>query len=139
MTTADLAGVLSGWMEGRMSVPKRAAVVVVVESPYAGDVPGNVEYARAAVRDCILRGEAPFASHLLYTQPGVLRDDVPEERELGIEAGFAFRASATRTVVYTDRGVTRGMTAGVAHSKAAGCPVEYRSLTGWASNPKETL
>ena len=40
---------------------------VIVESPYAGDVAANVEYARAAVADCLRRGEAPFASHLLYT------------------------------------------------------------------------
>jgi len=104
--------------------------VVVVESPYAGDVFANVEYARAAVRDCLLRGEAPFASHLLYTQFGVLRDEVPEERELGINAGFAFRLLAARTVVYTDHGVTSGMLAGVSHSVKVGCPVVYRTLVG---------
>ena len=38
--------------------------LVVVESPYAGDVETNVRYARAAIRDCLMRGEAPFASHL---------------------------------------------------------------------------
>ena len=41
-------------------------------------------YARACVADCLRRGEAPIASHLLYTQPGVLDDDVPEERAQGI-------------------------------------------------------
>jgi len=119
-----------------MSTPDPAAVVVV-ESPYAGAVFANTEYARAAVRDCLLRGEAPFASHLLYTQPGVLRDAVPEEREKGIQAGFAFRTMAARTVVYTDRGITLGMLAGISHAQAVGCPVEYRSLVGWASMPKE--
>ena len=112
--------------------PTRSVVVVVVESPYAGDVDANVEYARAAVRDCLLRGEAPFASHLLYTQPGVLRDEIPEERVRGIDAGFAFRALASRTVVYTDRGVTPGMLAGVAHSTVVGCPVVYRTLPGFS-------
>lgn len=43
---------------------------VIVESPYAGEVEANVTYARACVRDCVLRGEAPIASHLLFTQPG---------------------------------------------------------------------
>ncbi len=47
---------------------------VILESPYGGtpeEVERNVKYARACLRDCLLRGEAPFASHLLYTQPGV--------------------------------------------------------------------
>ena len=43
---------------------------VIFESPYAGNVEENVAYARAAVRDSLLRGELPIASHLLYTQPG---------------------------------------------------------------------
>src|SRR5690606_21487830 len=38
---------------------------VIVESPYAGDVETHVAYARAALRDCLSRGEAPIASHLL--------------------------------------------------------------------------
>ncbi len=112
--------------------PTRAVAVVVVESPYAGDVGANVGYARAAVRDCILRGEAPFASHLLYTQPGILRDAIPEEREMGIQAGFVFREIAARTVVYTDRGVTAGMLAGISHSVKVGCPVVYRTLVGFS-------
>ena len=38
--------------------------LVILESPYAGDVEANVEYARACVRDSLSRGEAPIASHL---------------------------------------------------------------------------
>lgn len=30
---------------------------VIVESPYAGDIEKNVTYARAAIRDCLSRGE----------------------------------------------------------------------------------
>ena len=63
---------------------------VIVESPYAGDVATNIAYARAAVRDCLMRGEAPIASHLLFTQPGILDDDVADERRLGIEAGLSW-------------------------------------------------
>jgi hypothetical protein len=47
------------------------------------------------VRDrIIIAGEAPIASHLLYTQPGVLRDEIPEERRHGIDAGLAWGAVA---------------------------------------------
>jgi len=102
--------------------------LVIVESPYAGDVERNVEYARRCVRDSLLRGEAPIASHLLYTQPGILDDDVAAERQHGIDAGLAWRAVAHASVVYTDLGISKGMEYGIAAAKAAGLPVEYRSL-----------
>ena len=74
------------------------------------------------------RGEAPIASHLLYAQPGVLRDDVADERELGIIAGLALGPVAEATVVYIDRGVSPGMKRGIADAEAAERPVEYRLL-----------
>lgn len=101
---------------------------VILESPYAGDVEANVAYARAAVRDCIFRGESPMASHLLFTQPGVLDDSVPAERQLGIEAGLSWGAEAAATVVYTDRGISRGMKQGIERAEREGRPVEYRNL-----------
>ncbi|MGB1215061.1 MAG: DUF4406 domain-containing protein [Pikeienuella sp.] len=103
--------------------------LVIIESPYAGDVERNVEYARQAVRDSLLRGEAPIASHLLYTQPGILNDDVPFERMHGIDAGLAWRAVAQASIVYIDNGITSGMEYGIAVAEAAGLPVEYRSLS----------
>ncbi len=101
---------------------------VIVESPYAGDIEKNVEYARACMRDCLMRNEAPFASHLLYTQPGVLKDEVPEERQHGIDAGLAWGGVADATVVYTDLGISRGMQYGIERAQKDGRPVEYRSL-----------
>lgn len=106
---------------------------VVVESPFAGNITRNVRYARAAMRDCLLRGESPYASHLLYTQVGVLDDFIPAERELGIKAGFEWRQSAEKTVVYIDFGVSKGMQYGIQDAEERGCPVEYRTLEGfWA-------
>jgi hypothetical protein len=102
--------------------------LVIVESPYAGDIEANIEYARRCVRDSLLRGEAPIASHLLYTQPGVLRDEVPEERQHGIDAGLAWRRVAEASVVYTDRGISKGMQYGIDAARLAGVPVEYRTL-----------
>ena len=104
---------------------------VIVESPYAGDIATNLRYLRACLRDCLLRGEAPFASHGLYTQEGVLDDQVPEERVHGIEAGFAWRSAAEATVVYIDLGISNGMTYGISHANKNGQPVEYRTIEGW--------
>lgn len=105
--------------------------LVVLESPYAGDVNNNVRYARACMKDCLLRGEAPYASHLLYTQEGVLDDLIPAEREAGIQAGFAWRQAAKKTVVYTDLGMSKGMVYGVNDALKRGVPVEYRRLPDW--------
>lgn len=104
---------------------------VIVESPYAGDIEKNLHYLRACMNDCLHRGEAPFASHGLYTQEGVLDDGIRKERELGINAGFAWRDCAQATVVYTDLGVTPGMARGIRHSESRSVPVEYRVLEGW--------
>lgn len=102
--------------------------LVILESPYAGDVERNIEYARAAMRDCLMRGEAPMVSHLLYTQPGVLDDDDPSERGIGIERGLAWRRVAQASVVYTDRGISNGMRQGIEAAREAGIPVEFRAL-----------
>lgn len=112
--------------------------LVILESPFAGDVATNVAYARAAMRDCLLRGEAPAASHLLYTQEGVLDDLDPAERSLGIEAGLAWGRVADATVVYEDLGVSRGMALGIERAVAEGRPVERRTVPGWTPPPPAT-
>ncbi|MEK7090728.1 MAG: hypothetical protein AAB930_04040 [Patescibacteria group bacterium] len=101
---------------------------VVVESPYAGDIKRNTRYARACLHDCLVKGEAPFASHLLYTQPGVLDDTIPHDRALGIEAGLTWGKIADAMVVYTDYGITPGMQKGIDRAKSEGRPVEYRKF-----------
>ena len=86
------------------------------------------------MRDCLMRGESPYASHALYTQPGVLDDDIPEERRLGITAGFVWRAAAVKTVVYQDLGISQGMQWGINDAAAQDLEIEYRSLGGeWGS------
>lgn len=101
---------------------------VVLESPYAGNVSANVAYAQECMRDCIMRGEAPIASHLLYTQPGILRDDIPEERARGIEAELIWGACAEKTAAYIDRGISDEMKQAIARAEKDGRPVEYRTL-----------
>lgn len=105
--------------------------LVIIESPYAGQVEKNVEYARAAVKDCLRRGEAPIASHLLYTQDGILDDSNIDERTLGIGAGWAWMKVAQEVVVYTDRGISEGMKYGIMEANEAGLKVSYRTLPGF--------
>ena len=101
---------------------------VIIESPFAGEVEKNLEYARKCMRDSLLRGEYPIASHLLYTQKGVLDDDIPEERKLGIEAGLIWGKEAEKTVVYTDLGISDGMYQGIGRAFVENRPVEYRTI-----------
>jgi hypothetical protein len=101
---------------------------VIIESPYAGDVERNLEYGRACLRDSLMRGESPIASHMLYTQSGVLDDDNPTERILGIEAGLAWGEVSDGTVVYNDYGISIGMLYGINRAHALGKPVEFRYL-----------
>ena len=102
--------------------------LVIIESPYAGDIERNVEYARRCVKDALNRGEAPIASHLLYTQQGILDDNNPEERMQGIDAGLAWRKVTEASIVYTDLGITKGMEYGIKAANESGIPVEFRTI-----------
>lgn len=115
-------------VQDRHTIPPHAMRRVVVESPFAGDVEANLTYLRACMRDCLMRGEAPFASHALYTQPGVLDDTVAVERIHGINAGHAWMHGAQAVVVYTDRGISSGMEKGIKIAEINKVTVEYRKL-----------
>jgi len=106
--------------------------LVLIESPLAAPTPEGVarnqRYARAAMRDALYRGEAPFASHLLYAQDGILDDTIFFEREKGIEAGLSWGAKAELTAVYTDLGISNGMQRGIVRAQSEGRPIEMRQL-----------
>lgn len=103
---------------------------VVIESPLSPSngfsFEDNQEYARRCMKDSLNRGEAPYASHLLYTQ--MLDDFDPEERKLGMEAGFLWGEAAPTVAVYTDRGMSSGMIEGIKRAQARGARIEFRSL-----------
>lgn len=86
------------------------------------------------MKDCFEKNEAPFVSHLLYTQEGVLDDNVAEERGIGMEAGFLWGDKSEKTVVYTDLGISSGMRDGILRAVKVGRKIEYRSLPEWAIN-----
>ena len=101
---------------------------VIIESPYAGDVERNVTYARRCVRDSLVRGEAPIASHLLYTQLDILDDNIPADRMLGMAAGLAWAEVAKCMVIYQDYGVSSGMTNAIDYAARIDLRVEFRSI-----------
>ena len=102
----------------------------VIESPFsAPTVDGlvrNVQYTMLAVRDSLNRGEAPYASHLFYTQ--ILDDNNATERQLGMDAGLTICQHADQTAVYVDLGISHGMEYGIEAAKKAGRNVIERRL-----------
>ena len=105
----------------------------ILESPFAGNIELNIAYAKLCIRDMLLRGEAPIASHLLFTQPGLLDDTKPEQRTLGIAAGHAWIEVADEVVVYGDLGISKGMELGIQNARKVEKPITYRYL------PKDQL
>jgi len=109
--------------------------LVVIESPFKGkgyhETGINILYARACMRDSLLKNEYPYASHLLYTQNGILDDTNKKERWLGIDAGIAWGSLAKKTVVYQDRGISNGMKYGIKRAKEQGKEIEFRNLPNY--------
>lgn len=105
----------------------------IIESPFAGHTPEETEenrkYALRAMRHALEHGYAPVASHLLYTQ--VLDDTVGSERALGMKAGFAVNQALGKEavcLVYTDRGISKGMVEGIEEASANGQRVLFIGL-----------
>ena len=102
----------------------------MIESHYAGDVAENLAYARRCVLDCLKRGEAPYASHLFFTQDGLFDD----ARKYGAASPRDRGGSRLGTehedlvAVYIDRGVSRGMREGISAARLRGAQVEFQSL-----------
>lgn len=108
---------------------------VIVESPFAGGF-ANVKYGRKAVLDCLNRGESPFASHLLYTQKGLLNDKVASERRKGIDAAIGWLEVADYVAVYMDLGMSGGMVKGIARAALLKKQIRLRWITG---TPREEV
>ena len=113
--------------------------IVVIISPYSGNVEENVAYARACLFDSLMRDEAPFAPHLLYTQ--ALDDDQPEHRRRGMAAGHKIMRRADLAVVYLDHGKSDGMLEDIQYARQHKIPLEERWLgrwnpVGWSSSVK---
>ena len=100
--------------------------LTIIESPYAGDTFANTEYARVCLLNSLNRGEAPMASHLLYTQ--VLDDTNHADRDRGISAGHERLRRADLVAVYVDKGISQGMLQGILAAQYENIEIEYRRL-----------
>lgn len=94
--------------------------LVYIASPYAGDVEGNVEFAKAACRYAAAQGCTPVAVHLMY--PRFLDDRVPKEREAGLKMGRRVLAACEEIWLCGER-MSAGMKAEEAEAKRLGIPI----------------
>lgn len=98
--------------------------LVYICSPFAGDIEGNVQRARAYCRFAIMQGAIPLAPHLLYPQ---FMDDTNEaERELGLFIGIVLLGLCREVWVFGST-VSSGMEHEIAKAKKRGMPVRYFS------------
>ena len=92
--------------------------MVYIASPLAGDVEGNLRFARDACRYAVEQGATPLANHLLY--PQFLRDADPAERALGTEMGLQLIGLCQELWICGDRIISEGMAAEIDAAKRLG-------------------
>ena len=68
----------------------------------------------------------PVASHILYAASGMLKDDDPVERELGLMFGLALLKGCDEDWVFGD--ISPGMAAEIEEAKRLHKPVIYKEL-----------
>jgi hypothetical protein len=109
--------------------------LVIIESPYAADTEAdaarNLLYLDLCLRDSILRGESPYASHKLI--PGALDDGEPSQRALGIKCGYEWWRAASLIAYYLDFGWSDGMIASYRLARTKNIKTVTRSLDNEAS------
>ena len=110
--------------------------LIYVASPYAGDVEKHVEYAKQACRAVMESGHAFFAPHLLY--PSILDDNVPEERQLGIDMGLTMLEKCDELWTFGDH-ISKGMQAEIKEAERIGIPVRHIALELQIADSKEKL
>lgn len=104
--------------------------LVIIESPFSGPDEAEREhkyaYRQLCIRDSIIRGESPYASHQMLTD--ALNDDIPSERDIGIRAGYAWWRAASIVAFYTDLGWSEGMCKAWKRARTMNIKIEERKL-----------
>jgi len=98
--------------------------LVYICSPYAGDIEANVRFARTACLYAAEQGCAPVPVHLLY--PQLLDDNIPAQREIGIQMGLRVLASCDELWLCGER-ISHGMSCEIAEAVRLGIPIRNLS------------
>ena len=112
--------------------------VVMIESPYSGDIDRNIRYLSLCGFDAgVLHDECPYASHGWMTQhprsSNLFVSDYDEKwdvltRNQAIDMSHRIRKRCDKTVFYTDLGWSSGMKAAKKYCEKHELPYEERQL-----------
>lgn len=97
---------------------------IYVASKFAGDTRANTKAAIRHCRSVIAAGHMPVASHILYAASGMLKDDDPSERELGLAFGLALLKGCDELWAFGD--ISPGMAKEIEEAKRLKMPVIYK-------------
>ena len=107
---------------------------VYICSPYRGDTKKDTQKnAAAAVEYCryaIDRGVIPIAPHIYFTQ--FLNDDIPEQREFGLQIGLDAMSECSEVWVFGDY-ISAGMKQEIEAATAAGQKVVFKHIPAAAA------
>lgn len=95
---------------------------IYVCSPFAGDTQRNIEKAQRYCAFAVNQGYIPYASHLFF--PQFMRDDDPEQRELGLFMGMVYLDGCKECWVFGDT-ISKGMAAEIERAKKRGIILRY--------------
>ncbi|SPF54689.1 conserved hypothetical protein [Candidatus Desulfosporosinus infrequens] len=93
-------------------------------SPLKGDLERNIRRANGYCRFAAYQGVVPLAPHVAFSQ--FLDDDIPEERELGMQMGLELLKHCQGVWVFGAR-ISEGMAKEIAEAERRGIPIRYFS------------
>ena len=99
--------------------------IVYICAPYSGtpeEIQRNVENVKRYCRFAADQGYAPLATHLAIC--GFLRDEIAQERELGIEIDKTLLSVCSELWVFGDR-ISTGMNIEITTFQLTGKPIRY--------------
>lgn len=112
--------------------------VVMIESPYSGDIDRNIRYLNIAITESkLLYGECPYAGHAYLTQHARNKDHFCSNsnkkwsvlgRDVSVERCNIIRHRCDKTVFYTDRGWNTGMKLAKEYCEKNNLPYEERQV-----------
>jgi hypothetical protein len=105
-------------------------MLIGIISPYSGDVEANLTYLRQIMASILVDGGVPVAGHAMYTQPGVLDDNDPDQRKQGIAAGWELYRACDVVRVYCERGISKGMWADIEFCRGIHKTLHICSIAG---------
>ena len=97
---------------------------VFICSPFRGDIEKNVKKTQKHARKAALMGVSPIAPHLLF--PQFLKEEDPDERDLGIRLGLEQLAMCDELWVF-GKEISQGMSKEISFAEERGIPIKYFS------------